>query len=79
MYRCLNGVRATEDGSMGLCCILKIGKEDLKGLILRWWYPCASALSRHSEMIDAACKALGIKTVWDFYDETPDEVQGHLR
>src|SRR5438067_12331771 len=36
------------------------------------------ALSRHSEMIDAACKALSIKTVWDFYDETPDEVQGHL-
>lgn len=36
------------------------------------------ALSRHSEMIEAACKELGIKTVWDFYDETPDEVQGHL-
>jgi hypothetical protein len=36
------------------------------------------ALSRHSEMINAACKSLGIKTVWDFYDETPEEVQTHL-
>jgi hypothetical protein len=36
------------------------------------------ALSRHSEMIDAVCKTLGIKTVWDFYDESPEEVQGHL-
>jgi hypothetical protein len=36
------------------------------------------ALSRHSQMIDAACKALGIKTVWDFYDETPEETQAHL-
>jgi hypothetical protein len=36
------------------------------------------ALSRHAEMIDVACKALGIKTVWDFYDESPEEVQDHL-
>jgi hypothetical protein len=36
------------------------------------------ALSRYSEMIVAACKELGIKSVWDFYDETPDEVEGHL-
>lgn len=36
------------------------------------------ALSRHAEMIDAACKELGIKSVWDFYDETPEEVKGHL-
>jgi hypothetical protein len=36
------------------------------------------AHSRHSQMIDAACKALGIKTVWDFYDENLEEVQGHL-
>lgn len=36
------------------------------------------ALARHAEMIDAICKALGIKTVGDFYDETPEEVQSHL-
>lgn len=36
------------------------------------------ALSYHSKMIDAACEALGIKTMWDFYDETPEEVQRHL-
>jgi hypothetical protein len=36
------------------------------------------ALSRHSQMIDEACKQLGIKTLWDFYEESPEEVQNHL-
>jgi hypothetical protein len=36
------------------------------------------ALARHSDMIDATCKELGIKTLWDFYDESPEEVEAHL-
>jgi hypothetical protein len=44
--------------------------------------PCVEvsgiALARHSEMIDTACRQLGVKTLWDFYDETPEEVENHL-
>lgn len=36
------------------------------------------ALSHHSELIDAACKQLGIKSLWDFYDESPEEMEDHL-
>ena len=36
------------------------------------------ALSRYSDMIDATCCELGIKTLWDFYDESPEEAEEHL-
>jgi hypothetical protein len=36
------------------------------------------ALTRHTELIDASCKTLGLRTLWDFYDESAEEVGDHL-